>query len=296
MIMTIHNILIYLLIAAVGLILFRTFFDTMIGKEGFTQSEKFVLKKDADSYDDFYAQIYDSIHLPDPKKELESILEIVEPDKHSVILDVGSGTGCTLNTLVESGAKCMGVDKSDAMIAVAKDKYGAALPLQKGDVTDPILFDRNKFSHILCLDATIYEIQNKHAFFTNCRYWLQNGGFLVLHLVDKHRFNTVVKAGRPMLIENPQKYASERITKTEIDFHDFTYLSKYNINVKGPCTFVETFTDGTTQHMRQNERTLFMESDDEILRVASQCGFSQHAQINMEPVNDDQYQNIYVLI
>ncbi len=294
--MTIHNILIYLLIAAVGLILFRTFFDTMIGKEGFTQSEKFVLKKDADSYDDFYAQIYDSIHLPDPKKELESILEIVEPDKHSVILDVGSGTGCTLNTLVESGAKCMGVDKSDAMIAVAKDKYGAALPLQKGDVTDPILFDRNKFSHILCLDATIYEIQNKHAFFTNCRYWLQNGGFLVLHLVDKHRFNTVVKAGRPMLIENPQKYASERITKTEIDFHDFTYLSKYNINVKGPCTFVETFTDGTTQHMRQNERTLFMESDDEILRVASQCGFSQHAQINMEPVNDDQYQNIYVLI
>jgi predicted TPR repeat methyltransferase len=268
----------------------------MIGKEGFTQSEKFVLKKDADSYDDFYAQIYDSIHLPDPKKELESILEIVEPDKHSVILDVGSGTGCTLNTLVESGAKCMGVDKSDAMIAVAKDKYGAALPLQKGDVTDPILFDRNKFSHILCLDATIYEIQNKHAFFTNCRYWLQNGGFLVLHLVDKHRFNTVVKAGRPMLIENPQKYAGERITKTEIDFHDFTYLSKYNINVKGPCTFVETFTDGTTQHMRQNERTLFMESDDEILRVASQCGFSQHAQINMEPVNDDQYQNIYVLI
>ena len=100
---TIYNILIYLLIAAVGLILFRNFFDTMIGKEGFAQSEKFVLKKDADSYDTFYAQIYDSIHLPDSKKELEAILEIVEPDKQSVILDVGSGTGCTLNTLVESG-------------------------------------------------------------------------------------------------------------------------------------------------------------------------------------------------
>lgn len=147
---TIYNILIYLLIAAVCLLLFRTFFDTMIGKEGFAQSEKFVLKKDADSYDTFYAQIYDSIHLPDSKKELEAIMKIVEPDKQSVILDVGSGTGCTLNTLVESGAKCVGVDKSDAMVAVAKDKYGSELPLQRGDVMDPLLFERNQFfSHLL---------------------------------------------------------------------------------------------------------------------------------------------------
>ena len=292
---TIDNILIYLLVAAVGLIIFRKFFDTMIGKEGFAQSEKFVLKKDADSYDSFYAQIYDSIHLPDSTKELDAVLKIVEPDEHSVILDIGSGTGSTLNTLVKSGAKCVGVDKSDAMIAMAKEKYGDKLPVQKGDIIDPILFERNRFSHILCLDATIYEIQNKHTFFTNCRYWLQNGGYLVLHLVDKHRFNTVVKAGRPMFIENPQKYAGERITKTEIDFHDFTYLSKYNINTKEPSTFVETFTDGTTQHIRQNERTLYMESDEDILKIASKCGFSQHAQINMAPINEDEFQNIYIL-
>jgi len=284
-----------LLVAAVGLIIFRKFFDTMIGKEGFAQSEKFVLKKDADSYDSFYAQIYDSIHLPDSTKELDAVLKIVEPDEHSVILDIGSGTGSTLNTLVKSGAKCVGVDKSDAMIAMAKEKYGDKLPVQKGDIIDPILFERNRFSHILCLDATIYEIQNKHTFFTNCRYWLQNGGYLVLHLVDKHRFNTVVKAGRPMFIENPQKYAGERITKTEIDFHDFTYLSKYNINTKEPSTFVETFTDGTTQHIRQNERTLYMESDEDILKIASKCGFSQHAQINMAPINEDEFQNIYIL-
>lgn len=292
---TIHNILIYLLVAAVALLLFRTFFDTMIGKEGFAQSEKFILKKDADAYDKFYAQIYDSIHLPDPAKELDAILKIVEPDSNSVILEVGSGTGSALDTLTKSGAKCVGVDKSDAMIAVAKEKYGSALPLKKGDVTDPILFERNQFSHILCLDSTIYEIQNKHTFFTNCRYWLHNGGFLVLHLVDKHRFNTVARAGRPTFIENPQKYVGEHITKTEIDFHDFTYLSKYNINTKSPCTCVETFTDATTQHIRQNERTLYMDSDEDILKLAMKCGFSQHAKINMASVNDDEHQNIYIL-
>lgn len=295
MIFTIHNILIYLLVAAIGLLIFRKFFDTMIGKEGFAQSEKFVLKKDAGVYDTFYAQIYDNIHLPDSKKELDAILKIVGADENSVFLDVGCGTGCTLNTLVDSGADCIGVDKSDAMIAVAKDKYGPDLPAIKGDATDPILFERNRFTHILCIHSTIYEIKSKSAFFTNCRYWLRNGGFLILHLVDKNKFNAIVPAGRPAFIENPQKYADDHIVKTEVDFHDFTYSSKYNINTNTPSTLTETFTDATTQHVRQNERTLYMESDEDILRIASQCGFAQHAKINMEKINDDVHQNIYIL-
>jgi len=293
---TLYNILIFLLIAAVGLFLFRTFFDTMIGKEGFAQLEKFVLKKDSETYDEFYAQIYDSIHLPDPERELDEILKIVRPDKHSVFLDVGCGTGCTLNALTKSGAKCIGIENSDAMIEVAKRKYGNELSIVKDDVTNPIAFERNRFTHILCLDFTIYEIKNKHAFFTNCRYWLQNGGALILHLADKQRFNTVVKAGRPTFIDNPQKHTSERITKTEIDFHDFTYLSKYGFDNHHFATFTETFTDATTKHVRQNERTLYMETENDVLKIASQCGFSQHAKINMESINDDVHQNIYILV
>ena len=65
---TIYNVLVCLLVLAVGFMLFRTFFDNMVGKEGFAQLEKFVVKTNGDAYDDFYAQIYDSIHLPDPQK------------------------------------------------------------------------------------------------------------------------------------------------------------------------------------------------------------------------------------
>jgi hypothetical protein len=126
---------------------------------------------------------------------------------------------------------------------------------------------------------------------------LQNGGALILHLADKHRFNTVVKAGCPTFIHNPQKHSSERITKTEIDFHDFTYLSKYIFdNNQLAATFTETFTDATTKHVRQNERTLYMETENDVLKIASQCGFSQHAKINMESLNDDSHQNIYILV
>ncbi len=286
------HILINLFILAVFVLIFKYFSDNVISKEGFVQLEKFLLKKDWNSYDEFYADVYDKIHLPDSKKELAEILKITGANKNSAFLDVGSGTGCTLLALADSGAKCIGIDKSEAMVTVAKEKCG---PLVKhGDVTEPIQFTRNQFTHILCLNQTIYEIEDKHAFFTNCRYWLRNGGALVLHLVDKNRFNTVV--GRPFLLDNPQKYVKERITKSETDFGNFTYFAKYDIRQKGVSTFVETFTDATTKNVRQNERTLFMDTEDAVLKVAQQCGFSQHGKINMASINDDEFQNIYVLI
>jgi ubiquinone/menaquinone biosynthesis C-methylase UbiE len=286
------HILINLFILAVFVLIFKYFSDNVISKEGFVQLEKFVLKKDGNSYDEFYAEVYDKIHSPDPKKELAEILKITGADKNSAFLDVGSGTGCTLLALANSGAKCIGIDKSEAMVTVAKEKCG---PLIKhGDVTEPIQFTRNQFTHILCLNQTIYEIEDKHAFFTNCRYWLRNGGALVLHLVDKNRFNTVV--GRPFLLDNPQKYVKERITKSETDFGNFTYFAKYDIRQKGVSSFVETFTDAVTKNVRQNERTLFMDTEETVLKIAQQCGFSQHGKINMESINDDEFQNIYVLI
>lgn len=288
------NILINLFILAVCVLLFKYFNDNVLLKEGFVQNEKFVLKKDGKSYDDFYAQVYDKIHRPDPKKELAEIFKITGADNNSVFLDVGSGTGCTLAALTESGAKCIGIDKSEAMVSMAKEKCGPSVYVKTGDATEPIQFTRNQFTHIMCLNQTIYEMEDKHAFFTNCRYWLRNGGTLILHLVDKNRFNTVV--GKTFLLDNPQKYVKERITKSETDFGDFTYFAKYDIRQKGTSMFVETFTDAATKNVRQNERTLFMDSEEAILKVAQQCGFSQHGKINMAPINDDEFQNIYVLV
>jgi len=285
------QILVNLFILAVCILVFKFFSDKVIMKEGFVQLEKFVLKKDGQSYDDFYGQIYDKIHSPNPKKELEEILKITGADGSSAFLDVGSGTGGTLEALADSGAKCIGIDKSEAMVTIAKERCGSSVI--KGDVTEPIHFTRNQFTHILCLNQTIYEIEDKHAFFTNCRYWLRNGGALILHLVDKNRFNTVV--GKTMLVDNPQKYVKERITKSETDFGDFTYFAKYDIKQKGASAFVETFTDAQTKNVRQNERTLFMDSEEAVLKIAQQCGFSQHGKINMAPINDDEFQNIYVL-
>ena len=279
-------ILVVLAILAVIMTLFR---KKMI--EGFTQTERFVLKSDGESYDDFYAKVYDRIHLPADrvKPELEQILKLTGADDNSVFLDVGSGTGETLRHLADSGAQCVGIEKSAAMAAQSKEKTDA--PVKVADVLEPMAFERATFTHILCLYQTIYEIANKPAFFTNCRYWLRGGGYLVVHLVEKDRFNTVVPVGTPMLIDNPQKYASQRIVRTEVDFGNYEYVAKYDICDK--CsTFVETFTDGPSRNVRQNERKLFMESEQDILAMAKKCGFSPVGKIVME---NDEHQAFYIL-
>ena len=280
--------------------------------EGFVQMQKFILKRDADAYDEFYAHIYDKIHLPEDRcaNELKLILEATSADETSVFLDVGSGTGETLKTLNNVGARCFGIDKSEAMVKIAQSKClsGANDPSQRllsqsdqgsiknADVLDAMNYDRQTFSHVLCLYHTIYEIENKAKFFQNCRYWLKNGGVLVIHLVNKHKFNTVVPAAHPEYIDNPQKYVSDRITKSSVNFIDFTYDSKYDIKDGPISTIMETFTDTATQKIRQNERQLFMESEDAILKTAINSGFSLHGKINLEPVNSDEHQSLYLLI
>ncbi len=259
--------------------------------EGFTQKESFTLKMDGDSYDDFYAKIYDKLHLPEDraKTELSQILKITGADDNSVFLDVGSGTGEILRELAKSGAKCVGVEKSPDMVAISKAKTDA--PVKQADVLDPMAFERVQFTHILCLYYTIYEIENKSQFFSNCRYWLRGGGYLVLHLVNKDRFNTIVPVGTPMLLDNPQKYADKRIVRTEVEFDNFNYNAKYDICNKC-ASFVETFTDGATQKVRQNERKLYMESEKDILNMAGKCGFTLVGKSVME---NDEHQAFYIL-
>lgn len=267
-------------------------------KEGFVQMQKFILKRDADAYDEFYAHIYDKIHLPENRcrNELKLILEATSADETSVFLDVGSGTGETLKTLNDVGARCFGIDKSEAMVKTAKNKCLSEVSIKNADVLDAMNYDRQTFSHILCLYHTIYEIENKAKFFQNCRYWLKNGGVLVVHLVDKGKFNTVMPAAHPYMIDNPQKYVSERITKSSVNFIDFEYDSKYDIKDGPVSTIMETFTDAATQKIRQNERRLFMESEDVILKTALNNGFSLYGKINLEPVNSDEHQSLYLLV
>lgn len=257
--------------------------------EGFTQKERFIVKTDSNINDDFYAQVYDVIHKPVPRVnyELIQIINETRPSvKNSAFLDIGSGTGETVYRLTEMGYRVYGIECSSAMIRVSNQKY-PHLHIIHGDIMDPMKYEKDTFTHILCTYFTIYSITDKQLFFRYCFSWLKTGGFLVLHLVDRNKFNmdfiTETQHVKPepydifSLLSNP--FLNNDKT---IDFNGVKYESNYNNeNVgKNVATWRERFTDKQTGKIRENEHHFFMESKEMILSYAKECGFSIKKEIN----------------
>lgn len=290
-----------IILAAIVLIIifYKSMYRNNMGQEGFQQQEKFVLKENNDVYDDFYGEIYDTLMLPEErvKYEIDMIFKSVQPSKtQSNMLDIGSGTGVLVNYLKDQGYRAYGLEKSKAMMDISKSRYD--IQIKCADVEESMAYDRSLFSHIFCMNFTIYEIENKLKMMKNCYYWLQNNGYLILHLADKDKFNTIIPAGKTDVLDSIQQLGEKRITKTLIDFSDFTYKSDYmnDNNNNQKMIHKETFTDKATQNIRQNERLLNFDTMDEIVDMALRAGFIARGFLTMEngPSRDGS-QRIYIL-
>lgn len=295
----------WLLIAIILVILLIVLQSTRksVKYEGFQQKEQFTIQRGDDVYDDFYSEIYDKLYDNESRSEKEAvkIISATQPDKdHSVFLDIGCGTGCLVNALKRRGYNSIGVDKSSAMIDTGKERHANAKSvMQCGDANDPMLFERGVFSHILCMNRTIYEIQDKVAFFRNCKHWLQPGGYLILHLVEPDNFNTIVPLGQPkgLFKDNTilKTADGKRVTDTAIDFLDFKYNSKYDfsqLDSNGKVTQTEKFTDATSNKVRQNEHIMYMAPCGSILEDLRYCGFLMTGEFVS---TEDKAQKVYIL-
>lgn len=270
--------------------------------EGFYQKEQFVLKRNDDVYDDFYAEIYDGLH--DTKKrsqwELMKLLKHTSLDtRNSVILDVGSGTGYALNELTSAGYKAYGVDKSKFMATYSETTYPDVEVLCE-NVENPMTYEKDTFTHVLCTNFTIYQMKNKETFFKNCYSWMKPNGYLAIHLVDRNKFNmTKPNFGDEIKWKSFYDTPAPRITSVTIDYEDYKYTAGYNFPVNleetNVITKMETFKDNETAHIRQNEEVLYMDDLQYILRVASACGFIVHAKVDMKDCNGDENQYFYIL-
>lgn len=280
------------------LILFRHINGKSVRLEAFTTEEKFELKQGKQIYDNFYANVYDSLTYTHQKNEfeIEKIIKYTEPTSKSVILDIGSGTGHHVNQLKEAGVKNVtGVDNSEHMVKKAKELN----PKNKyvlGDALKPTLFSNNQFTHITCLYFTIYYFNNKHAFFTNCFNWLMPGGKLTIHLVDKNMFDPILPPANPLLIVSPQRYAKNRITHSNIIFDEFKYKSNFELDKNTDSAFfVEKFTTRKEGKLfRKNKHELFMNDISDILSIARKVGFIELEKVDMIRA-EYEYQYLYIL-
>jgi SAM-dependent methyltransferase len=292
------KILVFIALLLVVVIFFRQF-DVL--KEGMTNvntgTDKFLFKQGNAVYDDFYAEIYDYLVFNKIKNDYEVgiIANNTNLDEKSIVADIGCGTGHQVGDLNGTNLNVIGIDISPSMIQKAKQNYpNISNQFKVGDGLDGTLFKDNSLTHILCLYFTIYYMKDKMRFFYNCMNWLMPGGYLIVHLVDKYKFDPILPPGNPLYIVSPQKYSKERITKTKVTFNEFVYDSNFKLDDNDVATFDEKFkfNDG---RVRKQEQVLYMEDLPTIVNMAQEAGFLVHAKIDMVKCAYE-YQYLYVFV
>jgi SAM-dependent methyltransferase len=265
--------------------------------EGFEQRDKFLIKSGTDIYDDFYANIYDYLVFNNLKDDYEIgwILNNASPSSDSIILDIGCGTGHHVASLGSKNFDVIGIDISPSMIKKAKENF-PDYKFKVSDALDGNAFQPDSFTHILCMYFTIYYFKDKTLFFQNCFKWLMPGGYLIVHLVDRDRFDPILPPGNPLLYVSPQRYAKERITSTKVKFTDFSYSADFQFdNQNDKALFIEKFKNDSDGKVRKNEHTLYMPDVQEIVDEAQGCGFILHAKAELLHCQYE-YQYLYVFI
>ena len=281
------------LVSITFILLYLVSYSRKPNMESMSNKNNFDYKEGNDIYDDFYATVYDSLVLNNHKNayEIALIENNLKPNKNSVFLDVGSGTGHHVAALHQLNYNSQGIDISSAMVNKAKKNFPQC-NFSQANALKSITFPNDKFTHILCLYFTIYLFKNKRLFFQNCYNWLKPGGYLVLHLVNKDKFDPIIPVADVFNGLDPQKFSKKRITSSKAEFDNYKYQSDFKATGdKG--VFVETFAKKDSGGVRKNVHKLFMMPQKQILSLAQAAGFIVISQNEMK---DIQYYNQYIYI
>jgi SAM-dependent methyltransferase len=247
-------------------------------QEGFSQDKPYILKREDNIYDDFYAQIYDTIY--NSPEYIKTIITEIENTTQasptsSVFLDVGSKTGKIVSELYQRGYEVYGVEPQTAMIEYTREYQPIiAEACTKGNVDNSILYDHNSFSHILCLHGMIYQIENKGIFFRNCYLWLKPGGVLLLQ------------------IYHSTTNSNKTTTLFQNDFGSFEFHSYFDKTGK----YMEKFTDKSSMNVRENEIQVYDMDTSSILQEAGFGRLDLIGKIILPKPNDDIENILYILV
>jgi SAM-dependent methyltransferase len=289
------KILIFIALMLIIVVFFKNIIPL---KEGYTDSKEFLFKQGESVYDDFYASIYDHLVFNQIRNDYEVgiIVNSSTPDQKSVIADIGCGTGHVVSGLKNKNLEVIGIDISPSMIEKAKaENPYISNNFKVGDGLNTHLFKDESLTHILCLYFTIYYMKDKMRFFYNCMNWLMPGGYLIVHLVDRYKFDPILPPGNPLYVVSPQKYAKERITKTKVTFNDFVYNADFKLDESNDLAIFDEKFKFNNGKIRKQEQKLYMEDLPTIVNMAQDAGFILHAKIDMVKCAYE-YQYVYIFV
>ena len=163
-----------------------------------------------------------------------------------------------------------------------------------GKMEDGMLYGPDKFTHAICLYFTIYYVKDKRKFFENVYKWLKPGGYLVLHMVNRDKFDPMIPPSDPLLMVSAQKYAKKRITSSYVRFYDMDYKAEFKLDKENDIGFFIEKIQKDNGEVRYNEHKLYMETQKKILGMAKKSGFILENKIDLVNVQYE-YQYLYIL-
>jgi SAM-dependent methyltransferase len=271
-------------------------------QEGFTINKEFTVKTGEETFDKFYANIYENLFYSNLADDYEVgiILNKTSPVRQSDVLVIGSKTGTRVNNLSKKGYNGYGLESSKDMILYSMSKYPGNNYIL-GNGMNALVFDPEKFTLITLLDFVIYNIPDRRILFENCYKWLVPGGYIAIHLINiggfydsqvygarERRFSPLVTRlfdKKPLL--NP-------LGNNDAVVGDIIYKSNMSMTDPNVIELKETFKNKKNGKRRQNLQNFYTPDQSIILSEAKDCGFNMLAQYDLLPYNRP-FQYVYLL-
>ena len=270
---TIFQLTIILMAILCGTWVYRIYSVDNTKKEPF-QSSPFILRKNGEIYDEFYVDEYDDLYKSEDysKDDYKNIITHTKINSDSTILDIGCGTGKLLKQFETNGFDhIFGMDTSKTMVETAQSNLFKGEIVCMNAISDPMMFEKDTFTHILCTHFTIYEIQDKHTLLKYCYSWLRIGGYMAIHIVVPEKYNMITPSSDLFPHLKSFSAPSHRVTQSIIEKEDYKFSSSYEFSGHEWIQHKEMFEKGKL--VRQNEKIMYMTDKDTIIDMAQSIGF-----------------------
>ncbi len=129
---------------------------------------------------DRQAEVYDSTYYGQhARKTYDAVIAAMDRYAFKSVLDIGCGTGnMLLQILGRHAVEAAGIDLSDKMLDIAKERMGTAADLRKGD-SEHLPWENGKFDMVICTDS-FHHYPNPKAVLREMGRVLAKGGKVVV--------------------------------------------------------------------------------------------------------------------
>ena len=247
-------------------------------------------------YDAFYAKVYDTLVQPTARAgmEIKLPLEWLETNGRTKgdvrVADIGCGTGIHTELFAKEGVRSViGFDKSESMIKEARKRFPEREFIE-GDATVATMATADQFDLATLYYFTIYLVPERQQMLRNIYLWLAPGGLFVCHIVNKQKFDPILESASPFVGFSVQKYADDRITKSQVFFEEFEYVGDFQLHgSRGAYVEDFQFKDG---RVRRHEQRVWMPNIDVLVKEITDIGFKLSHHTDMTPIGYE-YQYLF---